>query len=93
MGKKSRLKRIKRALKSNNNAEIFPDELTFWQDIEGLHTLMPGKPPSEKEIAEITKKYQDNLRKSPIYPELIEKFGKEKAEELIGQCKYEVRKD
>jgi hypothetical protein len=93
MGKKSRLKKMRRELKSTLFAEFYPDELLFWQDMEGFHTLMPGKPPSEKEIAEITKKYQESLRNSPIYLELIEKFGKEKAEELIGQCKYEVRRD
>ena len=94
MGKKSRLKKMRRELNSAiDKSEFYPDGIPFWQDREGFHTLMPGKPPSEKEIAEITKKYQDNLRNSPIYVELVEKFGKEKAEELIGQCKYEVRRD
>ncbi len=93
MGKKSRLKKMRRELNTNNDLKFSPDGLPFWQDREGFHALTPGEPPSEEEIAEITKRYQENLRNSPLYPELIEKFGTEKAEELILQCKYEVRKD
>ena len=91
MGRKSRLKKLRRENKLNNQQDINPEQLPFWQDKEGVHTLMPGLPPSEEKLAEITAEYQQNIRNSPIFTEMVEQFGKERAEELLQECQVELR--
>ena len=87
MGKKSRKKRLKRENKSNKTE--YP---IFTQMAEGgLHTLMPGKPPSKKKLEEMTKKYQQEIRNSPLWDQMLIEFGKEKAEELLKEFRVETR--
>jgi hypothetical protein len=86
MGKKSRTKRFKR----NSTDMNYP--MFTHMDKDGFHALIPGVPPSENEIEEITKKYQENIRNSPLWGEMLRKFGKEKAEELLLQCRFEIKK-
>ncbi len=54
MGRKSRLKKLRRESKLNNQQDINPEQLPVWQDSEGLHSIMPGEPPSEEKLAEMT---------------------------------------
>jgi hypothetical protein len=61
-------------------------------DKDGFHALIPGVPPSDEEIAVITKKYQEKIRNSPLWDEMLRKFGKEKAEEILLQCRFEIKK-
>jgi hypothetical protein len=86
MGRKSREKRLKRLSGSMNNP-IFTN-----MDQDGFHALIPGVPPSDAEIEMITKKYQEKIRNSPLWGEMVRKFGKDKAEEILLQCRFEVKK-
>ena len=91
MGRKSRLKKIRRENKGKSVEHFNPDQLPVWQDAEGLHSLMPGQPPSEEKLAEMTAVYQKNIRNSEIFTLMVEQFGKEKAEDMLKEFKVEIR--
>jgi hypothetical protein len=87
MGKKSRKKRLKRDLNSVDvTLPIFSH-----MDQEGLHAFIPGHPPSKEKLDEMLKVYQDKIRNSSLWEELIEQYGMEKAEEILKQCRAEIR--
>jgi len=56
-----------------------------------LRRLRFGRRPSEAELQAMTEKYQNDLRNSTVFDELVEKYGRKKAEELIKECKLEIR--
>ena len=91
MGRKSRLKKFRRENKLNNQQDINPGQLPVWQDAEGLHSLIPGLPPSEEKLAEMTAAYQENIRNSEIFTLMVKQFGKEKAEEMLKDFKVEIK--
>jgi len=39
----------------------------------------------------MTRAYQENIRKSPLWDMMVEQFGPEKAEELLKECRVELR--
>jgi hypothetical protein len=39
----------------------------------------------------MTEEYQNKIRNSPIWNQMVKKYGKEKAEELLKQCRAELR--
>jgi len=55
-------------------------------DDEGLHLIAPGTPPTSEQLGKMTEEYQNRIRKSPIWDEMVRKFGKEEAERLLKQC-------
>ncbi len=85
MGKKSRKKRDRKLI------QAVPPEL-FWQDSDGIHTsfLIPGEPPPGAE-EEMTADFQKRIRNSPLWKQMVEEFGEEKAEELLKQCKAKIK--
>ena len=86
MGKQQKLKAQRRA----ERQAIAAPHLS-WQNEEGIHCVAPGTPPpgfKEK----LTKNFQKQIRNSPLYPQMVVEFGEEKALELLGQCKAEVKK-
>jgi hypothetical protein len=88
MGRKSRLKRERR--KTRDMRSPAPIGST-WIDQEGLHAVLPGAAPSSEMMEEMTKQYQKSIRQSPIWDELVRRFGRKKAEELLKECKAELR--
>jgi hypothetical protein len=62
-----------------------------WMGQDGLHVMMPGTAPSEAEMAELTRRYQENIRNSPLWDEMVQRFGKEKAERLLREFRAEKR--
>ena len=56
----------------------------------------PGRPKAlagqaPEKLEEMTKQYQENLRNSPRWGEMVRKFGRAKAEELLKECRVELR--
>jgi hypothetical protein len=78
-------KKKERRDKGNGNLPIYS-----WQDKEGLHGLIPGERPSDEQVEEMTLQYQENIRKSPLWKKMLKKFGREKAEELLKECRVKV---
>lgn len=84
-----RIREQKRKAKERYN---LPPESIHWQEEDEMHFLMPGEPPSEEEIAEITKAYQENIRNSELFEMWVRDFGLAKAIEMLQECRYEVRR-
>jgi hypothetical protein len=47
--------------------------------------------PSEDELAEMTRVYQENIRKSRLYTMMVEAYDKETAVKLLKECRVELR--
>ena len=62
-----------------------------WMEQDGLHLMMPGTAPGEADLAEFTRHYQENIRSSPLWDEMVQRFGKEKAERLLREFRVEKR--
>ena len=62
-----------------------------WFDSAGLHALVPGSAPSPEALEEATKLYQQQIRNSPLWDEMIKQFGHEEAERILLQFRVEVR--
>jgi hypothetical protein len=68
-----------------------PLELPMWIDEQGVHTLIPGDRPDPQTLKRMTEAFQQKLRNSPLYQQLVDAHGPVKAEELILQCQAELR--
>ncbi len=62
-----------------------------WTEEDGLHVMMPGASPGEADMAELTRRYQENIRKSALWDEMVQRFGKEKAEQLLREFRVEKK--
>ena len=62
-----------------------------WLDEEGIHFIQPGQPPTEEELEAMTQMYQDKIRNSPIWPEIVAQLGEEEAEKALEGCRAELR--
>ena len=51
---------------------------------------MFGKKPTPEQVEIMTLKYQEGIRNSPVWGQMVEQFGKKKAEELLKECKIIV---
>jgi hypothetical protein len=78
-------KKKERRDKGNGNLPIYS-----WQDKEGLHGLIPGERPSDEQVEEMTLQYQENIRKSPYWKKIVKMVGREKAEELLNECRVKI---
>ena len=61
-----------------------------WYDEEGFHFLTPGEKPFPEQVEEMTRQYQENIRKSPYWSEIVKLCGKEQAEELLKECRVKI---
>ncbi len=82
-------KRKKRGKKKRKKQQL-PPQLS-WMDKAGLHAVLPGERPSGEMLAVFNENFRKELRLSPLWDELVEKFGEEEAEKLLQQVKIEVR--
>lgn len=70
----------------------FPTASFTWMEEDGLHALIPGEPPPEEFFQLWTENFQKELRNSPLWEEMVAKFGEQEAEKLLKQCQVELRK-
>ena len=75
----------------NSNEYDLPPGTIHWQEEGEMHYLTPGMPPTPEKIAEMTKEYQNNIRNSPLYDAWVREFGVKKAENMLKECKVEIR--
>ena len=84
-GEKKKQKKRKR-----NQQSIQPG--LMWQDDKGqVRSLLPGPPPTPEKLEEMSQVYQENIRKSSLWDLMVKEFGIEKAEELLKECRVELR--
>lgn len=91
MSKKSRRKKRNKKTKTVVKENNLPAGTIHWQDDGGLHFLTPGLPPSPEKLAEMTKVYQQKIRSSPLFDEWVRLYGLKKAEEMLKECRMELR--
>ena len=60
-------------------------------DSDGLHAWLPGLPPSQATLDKMTKVYQENIRNSPLWDQMLRQFGEQEAERILRQFRVEVR--
>ena len=63
----------------------------LWHEDDGFHALMPGPKPTAEQLEAATKQYQEKIRNSPLWADMVTEFGLAKAEELLRQCRAELR--
>jgi len=62
-----------------------------WIDEEGMHLVGKGMRPSIEEQERMSKEYQRNIRKSPLWKQMVTEYGKEKAEKMLEEFRVETR--
>jgi hypothetical protein len=62
------------------------EPLPTWRDEQGMHAILPGTPDADT-FERMTELYQQNIRNSPMWDEMVREFGIEKAERLLKQCR------
>jgi hypothetical protein len=62
-----------------------------WLERDGLHALLPGSPPSSEMLDDMTRGYQQNIRKSALWDEMVREFGEEEAERILRKFRVEIR--
>jgi hypothetical protein len=80
---------MKKAKKKDNKskaAAASPWPALSWMNNEGIHLVAPGSPPSSGQLDEMTRKFQEDIRNSPMWSEMVRRYGKQKAEELLLLC-------
>jgi hypothetical protein len=66
-------------------------ESATWMDEEGMHVVSKGQRPSIEEQERMTKAYQQKIRKSPLWKQMVRDYGQEQAEEMLKAFQVEVR--
>ena len=62
-----------------------------WLGADGMHALIPGEAPSAEEQAAMTKEYQQQIRNSPLWTEMVHAYGEEEAEQMLKKFRVEIR--
>ena len=88
MSKKKKHKKVR-----HNRPQIDPDSPpVVWQDEKGnIHALAPGNAPTQNQLDEMSRIYQEQIKKSPWWKHVVRIFGQAKAEELLKQCRAELK--
>ena len=63
----------------------------MWIDEQGVHAIIPGDQPDPQMLKRMSAAFQQKLRNSPLYQQLIDAYGPAKAEAIILQCQAELR--
>ena len=62
-----------------------------WMESDGIHVMEEGLPPTPDSIGATTKVYQESIRNSSLWDEMVKKFGEDEAERLLTQFRVETR--
>lgn len=73
------------------NESLLPEGGVSWMERDGVHALLPGEKPSELQLQKMTEAYQRELRKSPLFKQWVKQYGKQKAVEMLKECRAELR--
>ena len=89
MSKKKRKRKVERPIAAPEAPGL---PAYGWQGEDGIHLLLGGKgPPTPEQLAEMSQHYQEQLRNSPFWGQMVRQLGRAKAEELLKACRFELR--
>ena len=85
MGKQKKAKAQRRAERKSKTVPGLS-----WHDEEGIHLIAPGEfqPGDEKKLIE---NFQKQIKKSPLWGQMVGEFGEVKAAELLKQFKAQIK--
>jgi hypothetical protein len=52
---------------------------------------VPCRPPTPEMLEQMSRVYQEKIRKSPLWKQMVKQYGQEKAEELLKAFRVELR--
>lgn len=67
------------------------NDTSSWVDDDGMNFVNKGTPPSIEEQEEMTKLYQKNIKKSPVWTKMVQEYGEEKAEEMLKDFQVQIK--
>lgn len=80
-------------MKIKKKRKVLPPKGSFsWTEGNEMHTIMPGEAPSETQLEEMTREYQKQIKNSPLFEMMVKEYGKEKAEELLKECRMKLER-
>ena len=53
--------------------------------------LVPGNAPLPETLDDMTARYQQTIRESPLWDEMVKEFGEEEAERILRKFRVEIR--
>ena len=56
-----------------------------------LYAFVPGSAPSAEMLDDMTRRYQQKIRESPLWDEMVREFGAEEAERILRKFRVEIR--
>lgn len=62
-----------------------------WLEDDGVHALLPGENPSPEELETLSRRYQEEIRGSPLWDKMLKEYGPQEAERILLKCRVEVR--
>ena len=68
------------------------DSPSSWLESDGIHAFVAGVAPSPEAFEEASKRYQENIRKSPLWDEMVRQVGEKEAERMLLEFRVEVRR-
>ncbi len=66
------------------------DSAKTWVNDAGMHVIAPGERLTKSQIEQMTKEYQNQIRNSPMWEQMVKEHSTDKAEELLKEFKAEV---
>ena len=94
MGKKGRSRqrknRRRKQKRYGEKATLIPETGLVWMDEDKVHAILPGKPPPPEFLEVLTENFQQQIRNSPLWDEMVSKFGEKEAEKLLKQCRAKI---
>ncbi len=73
----------KRKPKSKRKSQDLKLDMKSWLDDEGIHVIVPGSPATPEMLERMTERYQEEIRRSPLWDKMVKEFGEPKAEEFL----------
>ena len=67
-------------------------DVAMWQQGNEFHVLSRGIPPHPQLLEEMTNKFREGIRNSPMWQQLVDQYGAERAEELLLEIRTEIRR-
>jgi hypothetical protein len=77
-GQESRLKKQRREAEGADGPQT-------WMDDAGIHSIVAVPPPTVTEEAVMTAAYQERIRKSPLWDQMVREYGAAKAAEMLKE--------
>jgi hypothetical protein len=60
-----------------------------WVGADGLRAMLPGVGPTSDMLEQMTRQYQERIRNSPLWDEMVQKFGVAEAEQLLKEFRVQ----